>query len=198
MVYLTTTSEVKRVGNLTNEYTDTEIKKEIEAVEFDIYADYPNFKKYSEITINADFDSTYYIGNRGEDAVYSITSVRQEDDTDAGWTAIAFTDWTTGTQAPTTTVSDAIQLGSDTVKYRVDWIPRGISRLTTYTVVKNLISTGLVFSDNNAESTNEERLNSMIKAAKRTLKKTGKFIRSEAYAAYDPNEYVEYEQYDTD
>lgn len=198
--YFTTVAEVKRVADLTNEYTDDEIGSYITDVEYDLIADYPNFKKYSEIKIDTDYDSTYYIHNRNSIfRPYKLVLVREANsDLASKWQNIDAGSWVTGFDAPTVTVTDAIQTGSDSVAYRVDWIPSIFNRLASLMTKKKLIERGITFSNSTPDAGPTEQIDAEINDLKAKLSSRRLFVRSSEYADYDPLEYVEYEQYNTD
>jgi len=198
--YLTTVTEVKRIADLTNEYTDAEIGSYITEVEYDIFGLYPNFKKYSEITIASEYDDTYYIHNKNSVyRPYSITLVREEDtDLDANWYEVVSTDWTANITSPTITVPSAVQSGSDTINYRIDWIPYTYNRLATLMTYKRLLAKGIIMSNTNPENPTSEAVDAEILMLKKQLMSRGNLTRSSVYATYDSTDYISYEQYDTE
>jgi len=199
MGYLTTASEVKRVAGLTNEYSNTELEKYIADVEVEIYADYPYFKHYSEFTITSEYDDIYYIGDKGTDLIYSITKVREETDTnDAGWQEVSSEDFSIVPFEPAVQVPVVVQTGSDTLRYRIDWIPKTYNRLATLMTKRYLLSNGLLSVNNEAAEVEMGKLDAQLMVIKRGLRKNRSIITSSNYASYNPTDYVEYEQYDTD
>ena len=198
--YLTTVDEVKRQSDLTNEYSDEEIGSYITDVEYDIFMMYPNFKKYSEIKIDAKYDSTYYIQVRNSIyRPYKLSMVREEDSSlDSQWKEIDSGSWVLGFDTPTVTVPDSIQLGSDGVRYRIDWIPTIFNRLATLMTKQKLIERGIIFSNSSPEAGPTEQVSDEIDSLKAMLTGRRLFVRSSEYADYDPAEYVSYEQHNTE
>jgi len=198
--YLTTVDEVKRQMDLTNEYSDGEIGSYITDVEYDIFMTYPNFKKYSEFEIEEEYDDVYYIHERNSYyRPYKIVLVKQENtDLDAKWESISFDSWELGFSEPTVTIPSAIQTGSDGVKYRVDWIPTIFNRLATLMTKQKLIERGITFSNSSPEAGPTEQIVDEINNLKGMLANKRKFVRSGEFAEYDPNEYISYEQYNTE
>ena len=198
--YLATVAEVKKIANLTNEYSNKEIEEYITDVEYEIFAKYPNFKKYSEITINSDYDSIYFIEEKNSIYLpYKLSIIREEDDTvEAGWSNITTTGWTIGTSTPIITVPTAVQTGSDNVKYRIEWVPKIFNRLTILTTYKRLLDNGIIMSNTSLENPTSFLVQDDINNIKQILKPKNKFIRSSIYENYNPTDYIEYEQYHTD
>lgn len=198
--YLTTVTEVKRQMDLTNEYSDEEIGSYITDVEYDIFAEYPNFKKYSEIEIASEYDSEYYIHNKNSIfRPYKIVLAREEDsDLDAGWYNIDSGSWVLSFDKPSVIVDTAIQIGSDGVKYRIDWIPTIFNRLATLMTKQKLIERGITFTNSGPDAGPTEQVISEIDSIKGLLTNRRKFVRSGEFTDYDPLEYVSYEQYNTE
>lgn len=198
--YLTTVAEVKRNTDISNEYSNTEISAYITDVEYDIFMQYPNFKKYSEFEIESEYNSTYFIHNKNSIfRPYKIVLAKEENtNLDANWSIIDSSDWTLGFSEPTVTVPSAIQTGSDGVTYRVDWIPTIFNRLATLMTKQKLIERGIIFTNSSPEAGPTEQIVDEINNLKSLLSNRSKFIRSSVYADYEPNDYVSYEQYNTE
>jgi len=198
--YLTTVDEVKRQTDLTNEYEDSEIASYITDVEYDIFMLYPNFKKYSEFKIDSKYDNTYYIHLKNSIyRPYKLVLTREEDTSlDSGWKDVDSGSWILNFNSATVSVPDAMQTGSDGIKYRIDWIPTIFNRLATLMTKQKLIERGIIFSNSSPEAGPTEQVVDEINNLKGMLTNRRLFVRSSEYANYDPTEYVSYDQHNTE
>jgi len=190
---ITTGSEVKEVGDFTNEYTDEEILTEIDIVEAELYMKY-KLPKRSSFSLDSDY-TRFYIYS---DNVYDIIRVQVSVDSSvdpSGWQTVDSSNYTFQQNTNYIDFNSSFVSTYDTKQIRVQFIPKIHNLLATNICALNLIDPTTITEGDESVNPSVTRLVQRINRYKKLLvPKT--IFRSSALEDYDPYDYQSINQTD--
>lgn len=189
---VTTVSEVKEIGDFTNEYTDDEILTEIDIVEAELYTKY-RLPKRSSFFVDDDYTRFYISNNK----VYDIVRLQVSVDTSvdpSGWLEVTGSDNFTFTNDTNYIDLTSSFIGSyNNKQVRVQYIPKIHNMLATNICALNLIDPTIITDGEETASPNITRIVNRINRYKKMLVPKS-IIRSSTQVDFDEYDYVSINQ----
>jgi len=189
---VTTVSEVKEIGDFTNEYTDDEILTEIDIVEAELYTKY-RLPKRSSFFVDDDYTRFYISNNK----VYDIVRLQVSVDTSvdpSGWLEVTGSDNFTFINDTNYIDLTSSFIGSyNNKQVRVQYIPKIHNMLATNICALNLIDPTIITDGEETASPNITRIVNRINRYKKMLVPKS-IIRSSTQVDFDEYDYVSINQ----
>jgi hypothetical protein len=186
---ITDTRQVTATGQLTNEYTSSEILTEIDIVEANLYDTY-NLPKRAQVTLDTDYSNFYF----STDKVHEIIRVQVAVDT-----TVDPSGYITVEQAPDTwsflkpnnyiTFSDTFLNTYDAKLVRIQYIPLVYNTMATIITVLNLIDTVTIVDGEEQTPPLIGRLKGRLERLKR-ISKPKSIFKSSELVNYDKYDYI--------
>jgi len=191
---ITTPDEVKQVAQLTNEYSDEEIKTEIDIVEAELYLAY-YLPKRSSFAIDSDYTDFYIHTDKVHEVVRVLASVETSIDP-SGYTEIGSpTYWEHIPSNAFITLTSTAITTYDNKQIRVQYTPKIMNLLATNLTALNLIDQTTIVDGEETLTPLARRIKDRIKRYK-MLTRSRTIQRSSAQVNYDVWEYTSVSQSD--